>query len=235
MTSVAATKSCTKCKVEKPIAAFAKRVGAKDGHRGVCRECQNLAFANDRERAKLRPKVAVLVKKCRTCKIEKPADQFAKDLSRRDGLQFICTECRSAYHRANRDFINPRKRENTAKWNAANPDRLKAANARYRAANPERFAEIHRVAETRRNTRKANLPTFVISEKDRRRLLSSPCAIDGCLNADIEIDHVIPISRGGSHGRGNFQSLCASHNRSKGAKFWIEFRVYLASRATAAA
>ena len=37
-------------------------------------------------------------------------------------------------------------------------------------------------------------------------------------NSSLEIDHVIPISRGGSSDDDNLQVLCASCNRSKGTK-----------------
>jgi 5-methylcytosine-specific restriction endonuclease McrA len=81
----------------------------------------------------------------------------------------------------------------------------------------------------------AGLPVYAISAKDMRRIHSSPCAVAGCDRTDIQLDHVVPIARGGSHGAGNAQPLCSSHNAAKGARLWIEFRVYLASLNTLAA
>lgn len=37
-------------------------------------------------------------------------------------------------------------------------------------------------------------------------------------NKDLEIDHIIPLSRGVTDGRDNLQTLCAHHNRKKGVR-----------------
>lgn len=45
-----------------------------------------------------------------------------------------------------------------------------------------------------------------------------------------EIDHVVPLSRGGNNGIGNIVWSCVSCNRKKGKKFLIEFVHYGVSR-----
>jgi len=112
-------------------------------------------------------------------------------------------------------------------YRLANPEKTALRHNVYRLANLNRINEKARLHNNRRNARKRNLPNFTVSKKDVARLLRDPCAVTDCSNVDIHIDHVIPISRGGSHGIGNFQSLCRYHNMSKGAKTWMEYRVYL--------
>lgn len=43
------------------------------------------------------------------------------------------------------------------------------------------------------------------------------CAYCGS-NQDLEIDHIVPLSRGGTEDRSNLQTLCASCNKKKGTK-----------------
>lgn len=141
-----------------------------------------------------------------------------------------------------RDANKERAKEIRRKWAEANPDQVREINQRYyqnnkerisrqaklwRQANPEKWALILKANRHKREARKRGLPCFHVINKDLRRLLSSPCAVPGCKRSDIQIDHVVPISRGGSHGIGNLQPLCGSHNAAKHARLWIEFRVYL--------
>ncbi len=64
---------------------------------------------------------------------------------------------------------------------------------------------------------------FSISDKDLNRLVSRPCAECGSVDR-IEIDHIIPVSRGGTHGIGNLQPLCYKCNRSKRSRLTVEWR-----------
>ena len=40
----------------------------------------------------------------------------------------------------------------------------------------------------------------------------------------LEIDHIVPITKGGSHTLDNFQVLCKYHNGSKGNRNSIDYR-----------
>lgn len=44
------------------------------------------------------------------------------------------------------------------------------------------------------------------------------CAVPGCAETDITVDHIVPLSQGGTNDISNLQLLCRSHNCSKGAK-----------------
>jgi 5-methylcytosine-specific restriction endonuclease McrA len=55
----------------------------------------------------------------------------------------------------------------------------------------------------------------------RRRVLAEEptCAVDGCLMPSSQVDHVVPLARGGPElDRANLQGLCLHHNASKGAR-----------------
>ena len=62
-----------------------------------------------------------------------------------------------------------------------------------------------------------------ITDRELLRLVTSACRHCGS-TADICIDHVIPLARGGRTSVGNLQPLCRTCNMRKGGKLMIEFR-----------
>jgi 5-methylcytosine-specific restriction endonuclease McrA len=75
----------------------------------------------------------------------------------------------------------------------------------------------------KRNFFKNKNGLFKISEKEIDRLLSKKCYL--CGEKDSEhIDHIIPLSRGGSHSIGNLLGACSACNLSKGAKLLIQYK-----------
>ena len=68
--------------------------------------------------------------------------------------------------------------------------------------------------ESRRHIYRKSLPNSVkllVWERDRGRCVK--CGRD----EDLEYDHIIPVSKGGSNTEKNIQLLCVACNRSKGA------------------
>lgn len=86
-------------------------------------------------------------------------------------------------------------------------------------------AEKNRNYQHVRRTRKQNNGIFIISNKDLRKLIRGACVECGSKDR-IEIDHIIPISRGGTHGIGNLQTLCHDCNRNKRNRLTIEWHKY---------
>lgn len=66
---------------------------------------------------------------------------------------------------------------------------------------------------------------FFITKKDMIRLLNAPCSYESSLcSGKPTLEHIIPLSRGGTHGIGNLTNLCQYHNSSKGSKLHIEYK-----------
>lgn len=197
------------------------------------------------------------MKRCPKCQETKPQNEYYRNAANANGLDSMCKTCRRNYvkarYPADRDRVIARVKE----WQHVNREHVRARRAEYRAAHQ---AEMTEYRQTNRETiaanaeawrkanagrvrhhaatrkaRKSQQGAFAIAPKDLRRLLASPCAVDGCQNREIQIDHIIPLARGGSHGMGNLQPLCAHHNQSKHTKLWIEFRAYLALKERLAA
>jgi 5-methylcytosine-specific restriction endonuclease McrA len=67
--------------------------------------------------------------------------------------------------------------------------------------------------------KRKNNGVYKISKKDMARLRNEPCFYCGIKDYIFTIDHVVPISRGGTHGIGNLVASCKSCNSSKKDKF----------------
>lgn len=109
-----------------------------------------------------------------------------------------------------------RAHERARSWAAANPERLQEMKDRWNREHPE----VGRVAQHRRRARiYATDGSFTVSDVAKLyELQSGECA--GCradLSNGFEVDHVMPISRGGSNWPSNLQLLCVSCNRKKSA------------------
>jgi 5-methylcytosine-specific restriction endonuclease McrA len=69
----------------------------------------------------------------------------------------------------------------------------------------------------RKNTKRANGGSYTAEEWDTLRLLcGGRCVACGQI-AELEVDHIVPVSVGGSNDIENIQPLCRSCNASKGA------------------
>jgi 5-methylcytosine-specific restriction endonuclease McrA len=184
-------------------------------------------------------------------------DGFYKNRTTHDGLDARCKPCRrltvaeryqanpepvkaraKAWDSENADYVRQRRaayrkahRAEMAKYRSENRDRLTTQMRLWKDANKH----LVRLHQAQRKARKMKLAVSRISAKDVNRLLSSDCAIHGCDRKDIQLDHIIPLARGGRHSIGNLQPLCAYHNGRKHSKLWIEFKAYLKSEEANAA
>ncbi len=104
-------KSCSACKQALPLSAFGSNRSRPDGLHHTCRTCVNArnaaykqnqpeAYAETRRNQQRKQREAAkqlgyvaASKRCRACRIEKPASEFHLDRSRPDGLQRRCREC----------------------------------------------------------------------------------------------------------------------------------------------
>ncbi|GAV43170.1 endonuclease VII domain-containing protein [Streptomyces acidiscabies] len=92
-------KRCSRCKEDKPRAAFASNRAARDGLQAYCRECWS-TYHQARQLAKgknVRPKVKTPPghKYCRACGEIKPHAQWDRNRTASDGLSTRCKACRA--------------------------------------------------------------------------------------------------------------------------------------------
>lgn len=140
---------------------------------------------------------------------------------------------RRAYYRRHREQMlaaakayretNPEKvRAAQARWFDKNRERESARAVEWARQNPERKRAIDRRRYVARVT--GTRPALrAETEAMIATLLTLPCSYCGT-TGKVEIDHIIPLSRGGLHEPGNLAAACKSCNSSKGAKLLSEWR-----------
>ena len=201
-------KRCTKCGEMKAPDAFSKDARAKDG----------------------------LFARCKACAAAHTAAYYAANAEK---VRFNAAAYRAAnpdkvrasagaWRAANPDKVRAYKGAYSVAYRAANPDKVRVIQAVYRAANPE----IVRAQAARRRARKravecdpcATLPAVIARD-------GADCYICG-IETDpaapprarhkAELEHVIPLAKGGTHTMGNLRCACYPCNAVKGAHFTAE-------------
>lgn len=156
-------------------------------------------------------------KRCPKCDTDKPVADFNRSAGRPHGLDVYCRECMSDKHREyNRE--NREKRTIRARaWRAKNPDYQRENVARWREENYERHLAQARVyAATRRARARGqfieNVDAFVVYERDQ-----GICGICGesVPRERFDVDHIVPLAKGGEHSYANVQAAHPSCNYSK--------------------
>jgi 5-methylcytosine-specific restriction endonuclease McrA len=115
------------------------------------------------------------------------------------------------------------------------PDRLRESQRKYKEKHPEKRAqtkanwiakqtkEYFRLKSHKRRATAVGKISKGISKK-LLELQKNKCAICKCnIKHKFEIDHVVPLVRGGPHEDANLQLLCPDCNRSKGAKDPVDY------------
>lgn len=141
-----------------------------------------------------------------------------------------------------------KRRQYTAEWRARNPDKVKAYNEK-RKLHPERYRNSTKKWEAENRARRTELARIwrknnperwsaIAIRTQKKRLaangdsnhiqIASRMAYHGhkciyCGGPFEEIEHMIPLSRGGTNWPANLAPSCLSCNRSKGTKTVWEF------------
>lgn len=125
---------------------------------------------------------------------------------------------KSAYVLANKEKVAESKR----KWIQNNPEKMQAARDAWDLNNKDK----KQISRENRRARERAAPGKMSSNIASRLLVlqKHKCAICHCdVSAKFELDHILPLSLGGTNDDSNIQLLCVSCNRRKGPKHPIAF------------
>src|SRR5690606_5217579 len=221
-----ATKRCSRCKQEKPVTEFGKDQSRKDGLQGYCRECQQAYNREYRKKNAARNPDEIPIPsetRCPKCGVTRPSSERTGNRVSPDGLEFQCKPCMRAKSAKYYAENGEKHRESVCRWQKTNREKYRENARRWRKANPGKVRAI----QHRRRARKAGAFTEPHTPEDLlafwRFLGIDPerCwywALDG-RDAPMEhVDHVIPLSRGGSETVWNKRPACSKCNTSKNAR-----------------
>jgi len=186
-------------------------------------------------------------KQCAKCKIVKDRADFHSAKNRKDGLYAYCQSC--AIADVQKKMSNPKTKAKKAEYDAQRyasqkKDILKLKKERYENSRKQLIEKSTMWAKENKEARRAISKSY----KGRRRSIER-CGINGVqlknwlelqikicnwCNANcsekFEIDHIIPLSRGGSHEVDNLTIACPSCNRQKSNKMPEDFKAVLLKR-----
>lgn len=219
------TKKCSVCDRTQPVSNFTVNKALKSGLSSFCKDCaaerRKKYYDKDKEHInKLKRKNRI---RYRDKALAYDKEYYQKTKERR-------LEYARQYRKDNRDklladtreYNKTHKKENkerTQKYRKNNLEKVRQIKANYRKNNPEAVQKHHMT----RRARKAQNGIFEVSKKELQKLMKGPCVSCGSTER-INIDHIIPIARGGAHSIGNLQPLCKSCNSSKIDKTMTEWK-----------
>jgi 5-methylcytosine-specific restriction endonuclease McrA len=161
-----------------------------------------------------------------------PLDQFYAATRETDGHQRMCKECQKAHSREYSVAHPEWRSEYNRRWQEENRDYVLAQRAitaeSKRASNRAWKRSHHEMVNASTRTRKAvirgctgtHTADDVLAQFERQ---NGRCYWCGCRLGPYHVDHVIPLSKGGSNGPENIVASCPPCNLSKNAKMPSEF------------
>ena len=182
------TKACKKCEKELPLDSFYKGKTYKGGYRPKCKECSSEAY------------------------------YFAKrDEKRQKAAQYRLEnrEKVSEAARKHREENAEKIREYYRQWYAANSEKKRESVKLYRQDRPDQYRGYRHTRRVRLAEGECSLTNAQWEEVKLR--YKHKCAYCGKKPEKLTMDHVIPISKGGSHSADNIVPACLTCNCSKQA------------------
>lgn len=185
-------KRCTKCGIEYPRTPdfFSRKKSSKDGLRSACKVCTR--SANKRWNC------------------EHPESIREATLRYRSNSPDKVRAKRARYRINNLD----KERRRCARWHQENKELVRESRARRNKANPDRNrADCHRRRARKRHAKGTHTCADIQAQYQRQKGHCYWCGKR--LDKTYNVDHVIPLSRGGSNWPSNLVIACRDCNNHK--------------------
>jgi 5-methylcytosine-specific restriction endonuclease McrA len=235
MKAVGDQKRCSKCKRWLPVSEYYKDKRRPDGFRMQCKGCEreyasrNADRISDYQRRYREENADRLAENRKRWEEDNRDELLAKkrDYNRRPSVIERMKVYRHRHYEENKE----RYKGNSIRWKAQNREKVQQYKKDWKERHPDRVTESrarynqeHRettIAWTRR--RRARQAEVAVGEVDHKRIWKRDrglCYLCGRSVAknDVHYDHVIPLSRGGTHSEDNIRVTHARCNLKKGVK-----------------
>ncbi len=211
-------KTCNICGVEKEKSAFSTKGKDRNGNvrlNGRCKPCHreymNSYYSDNKE------EMLLAMKARRDDPVEgEKIRKSKKAYSKTESAKLLARKRNARYSEKNRDSINKRNRA----YHHSNPEKQKKRAAKYRHENREKCNGYVRA-------KRLKIGKFDYAKWTKRlEYYGGKCVYCGSCES-IEIEHRIPVSRGGTNLPANLVPACQKCNRSKGTKTEKEYKALL--------
>jgi hypothetical protein len=204
-------KWCSPCKKIKLKSEFSKDAAEPSGLKRTCKTCR----AADNLKRSSRIGLVVHQKVCSVCRQNLPASSFS---TRSDSIDKLCGRCRKC------------ERQRFAPWYVENQDRVIESAARWAAENPLKSRSGVAAAKANRRAREKEAGTITAAEwREKLEYFNFSCAY--CLRHEsvagvMSVEHMLPLSRGGTNTADNIVPACLRCNLNKSSRTVLEFLVW---------
>ncbi len=204
-------KVCTRCHIEKSIAAFSARKISKDGYRNMCRDCCNAARRTDEHRQ-------VKNKRRRERYAADPEyKKKSREHQKTDKYKAWAKEYNAIYYSNNKSALDEASRERAKKHYLDNTSRYKEKHKAWRASNRDkvRYYTAKYRAKKLQATATWDQELTVLCNQEAH---AHAVFLEELTGVKHEVDHIIPLQGknvSGLHVWNNLQVITLTDNRKK--------------------
>ena len=203
-------KQCSRCKIYKDFDSFGKLHKSKDGFRSCCKECRN--------------KQEVVYYKQNAARSFQWRQENPERVKQHNLLWYQKNKERVLIQSAKWAQENPEKvYKASVDWRRRNPGLTAKRVYKWRLDNPEQFREQSRIQANKRRALKQNCAAPLTGQEWDLILQEFNYLCFWCGALWEEQEHIVALSKGGTHSKGNVVPSCADCNDKKYLKDPLEF------------